>query len=433
MTIQSILEKLKNSIVIEATEEITSLSKDSLLEIYRKYAEEIKPNIFVNTDIGSIINAQVDILSYVVNDFLVNLIDPSSGTIGINRSSILSGDELLWKIVFNSKINPTQLLNLVPYFNVNRLKKIYNISVQSASDSIFYITDDYYFCANWKISWNHIGVESFDLYYIIEGGTETLWKSDLKSNWSIFTFTPDIYTATLNKTIQFIVKSHAEPTVVNCYGKLWNTETSQPTGSETLLTSSVDLSSNVNIVNQSGSGDNIWIYNNNISDVYPNDNFKLTILDTLTDENDVAVNDGVDFISDFSTLDNFRIDYINIINGSVSDPNQIYIRFNRDCGVNENDLKLYVKIYKSSDDITYTEISDNTDYYLNYNILIINPAISDLNSKYYKLVFDGLNDLNGYVLIESGTEIKFENNHEFVYDSNGNLIVDELGQLVKIG
>lgn len=419
--VTAILDSIKSKLYLGGDDSITSLSTECELEIFRNYADEIKPSIFVNTDIGRVIDDHIRVLSYYQESFLLSRSEPVDGTSTVNKSSLTTGEKLLWKLFFNQEPVKTNLSN---FFEINYHQEIFGVSVGSDQDRVFFGNNDYYFLKSWSISWKSFGVKSFDVYCKIDGGAEVLWKSGLTSKNSVFTFIPSLVTMT---SIQFVIKSHEDPTIY-CQSKVFSptmafdgNELSAPktTSVKTLVEFEIDPNDPKVLEIVNANLDSSWFNGN--------DNYSLTISKELLDSRGVEFNDYVDKTLEFTTYDNFRMVYSSVIQDSLSDPNVVTLKFNRQ--VRSNILPDL--IYSSSDDgVDYNQMEIERLRIIDDSIVIeLNPINTQF--KYYRLEIGLIYDTLGYSTLAQET-IDFQNNHGLVYAGN-DLVISDDGKIVNIG
>lgn len=423
LTITDIITAIKNNLVIQSEEKITNISRLAELEVMKNFAEEIKPSLFHNTDIGNIINSQIDILSYYLPDFLLDSINPITGFEYVNTK--ISNNT--WIMNFNNTISQTiNSTNLIPtYIELETVRKIENIRLELLPDTLYYIDDEYIYLSVWKVVWDYNGVESFDVYYKFGSNAEVLLYSDITKNKCDFILTANMISAFSTDDVVFIIKSNAEPSVILTTSVSFNINR-VATGVETVVDKTIDRTNYTSII----SGSTIILQKEGSLTYLPRDIQNIQIKKELIDENETNFNLNQDFNSYFITADKFRIDYININNNSINDPNRIIVRFNNPIKTGQILSSLFV-LYGSDDGIVesscgciYT-IVDNTQ-------LIIDIFVSaDSTYKYYRLFIGDLLDIYNRILSQSGEDFYFENNHGFVYHNN-NIIVTEDNSIIVI-
>lgn len=424
LTISSIMTSVIDNLVIESNETITNLSRPAQLEVMKNFSNEIKPSMFFNTDIGNIIDSHIDILSYYLPDFLLDTISPVTGfeyTDARNPSNT-------WTLAFNNDVSPTiNSADVVDtYIELETIRKIYNIEVELLPDQIFYdsLTSDYTYLSVWKLSWDYNGVESFDVYYQFGVSAEVLLYTGLTTDWCNFVLDQTILDLLDIGDVKFIVKSSIEPTIVLTESKLFDTD--RVSSSSEVITQSetvrddtdyaVTISKNIISLNKS------FTY-------LPRDYQTIKVKTDLFDINDT--NFYSEYNSYFITLDKFKIENLNVIDGGVSDPNQIIISFNQNIKTGQTLSSLLV-LEGSDDEITYNVLGCtyriSKDSYLIINI----TASADRQYQYYKLSIGNLLDIYNQIISETGTEINFENNHMIVYDESGFVLLDEDNNIIVI-
>jgi len=424
LSISDILTAIRSGLEIQSEENITRLSKDVQLEAMKNYAEEIKPSIFYNTDIGNIINSHIDILSYYLPSFLLNSISPIYGYEYITNQTTRNTWVLNFSNQINSTIESSDILDN-NYIEVETIRKISDVTIEKLDDTIYYDID-YVLMSAWKVSWNYNGIESFDVYYKFGSNASVLMYSEITTDWCNFALDQSILDLfTSDNNVQFIIESHEDPTVY-VESKLFDVD-GVSSGSETVV--------DVEIARSSTEFD-VVIDNKQITlqktvdlDILPRDYQSITINKELIDVNNVYFNEYQDYNSYFITFDKFKIESTNIIDGSIADPNQIIILFNIAVKTGQT-LSTLLPLYGSADGII--EVLTSCNYRLsnhNYNIIIEIDNPTDKIYKYYRLAVGNVLDVYNQTVSQSGTNIEFENNHGFVYDEYDNILIDELDQM----
>jgi hypothetical protein len=413
--IDTILDYVLNnnelSFRVFGTSEISSLPKGCQLEIFKNYADEVRPEIFYRTDLGKIIDDHIDILSYALTKFLLSSAAPSNGSTDIAFSTDL------FTLYFNQILKSGQTLDSL--FVVNKRISIDGLGVTKLPDQIYFdsVGQEYYVIPEWRLDWSVTGVEKVNISYQLDSNTPVAWKTNHRNNWINFPFIPGRESFT---KIKFVIQDADDPTVSYAAEFLESgASDGTPIKTQNILPIT-DLTRTI-----VGSGDVVMIKYTD-TPILPNrpfDEYSLTMSENLLDNREVAFNDSLDLVTKFTTQDYLRTTYVSAEPTILSDPNNVTIRYNRE-------ITSVTYTYEGSEDgLIYTSLDSTIRY--SGNTAIVSITKDDCSYVFYRLTINSAIDVKGNSTIDPAQTIEFLSNHNIVYE-DGRIVIDGDNKIVTL-